>query len=88
MNSKALKWVLVSLSALSPGIALGQQANLYPAQPAARLALDLDKGSFVFLPKTPADALNIEWVNTVASKDVSGAVKVIGVVAGKVGIPN
>lgn len=67
---------------------MGQLANLYPTQPTGRLVLDLDRGAFAFTPKTPADALNFEWINTVTSKDASGRVSVIGVVAGKVGFVN
>jgi hypothetical protein len=86
MSSKALKWMFVSLSLL-PAFALGQP-NIYPAQPSGRLYLDLDRGTFAFAPQSEADALTYEWVNTVTSKDASRPIRVIAVVAGKVGIAN
>lgn len=66
----------------------GSKVGVYPCRSTGGIYLDLEKGGFSFSTHSEADALKFEWENSEATKDSSGALKVIGIVTGKVGVVN
>jgi hypothetical protein len=81
MKSQALMTALTLLVPLTAGAA-DVSPNFFPAGATAGLRMNLERGIFEFAP----DTAEIEWVNSVVTKDAAGALKITGVVAGKVGI--